>query len=184
MSLPILHSIVGASVAALCYPKNSLTKDWKFLLIAALIAVSPDLDYLLVYGLHMSYEWHRSFTHSIFFAPTIALLILLITRFSYLKLTLVYCIVLLSHGILDFLVSYEKGGVKLLYPLSDKRFEFETIKMFERTTNSWQEFINQASLELIIFAPILLVLLAAREFTATESVIGNGIRRLENKKAP
>ncbi|HEX8288576.1 MAG TPA: metal-dependent hydrolase [Pyrinomonadaceae bacterium] len=171
MSLPILHSIVGVSIVVLCYPRNSLTKDWKLLLFAALIAVSPDLDYLLVYGLHMSYEYHRSFTHSVFVAPAIALLILIANRFSHVKLTLVYTLVLLSHGILDFLVSYEKDGVKLLYPLSDKRFEFEMIEMFERTTNSWQEFINQASLELIIFTPILLILLLVREFLLTESAL-------------
>ena len=33
MSLPILHSIVGASLVALCYRRNSLAKDWRFLLI-------------------------------------------------------------------------------------------------------------------------------------------------------
>jgi membrane-bound metal-dependent hydrolase YbcI (DUF457 family) len=127
MSLPILHSIVGASLVALCYRRNSLAKDWRFLLIGALIAVIPDFDYLLVYGLDMSHESHRSFTHSIFFSLAVTLLALIVTRFSCIKRTVVCGLALISHGILDFLITSATGGVKLLYPLSDKRLEFEMI---------------------------------------------------------
>jgi membrane-bound metal-dependent hydrolase YbcI (DUF457 family) len=171
MSLPILHSIVGISIVVICYPRNSLAKDWRFLLFSALIAISPDLDYLLVYSLNMSYECHRSFTHSIFFALTVTFLVLALTRFSNIKRTLVCGLALLSHGIVDFLVSYEKGGVKLLYPLSDKRFEFEMISVFERLSNSWQEFADQALLETVLFTPIFLLLLLVREFVSSASSI-------------
>ncbi len=141
------------------------------MLLSCLVAVSPDLDYLPVYGFGMSYECHRSFTHSIFFALMVTLLILIITRFSYIKRTLACGTVLLSHGLVDFLVSYNKGGVKLLYPLSDKRFEFGLSGVFERIDNSLLEFIDQALLELILFTPILLLLLLFREYTVTESQV-------------
>ena len=142
-------------------------------MLGAGISFLPDLDYLLVYGLHMSHEYHRGFTHSIFFAFVATLLGLLITRFSCVRKTLVCGAVLLSHGIVDFFVSYEKGGVKLLYPLSDKRFELEMIGMFERMDNSLFEFIRQVSLELILFIPILLLLLTVREYWLNEYVVGN-----------
>src|SRR5687768_13887513 len=123
MSLPILHSLVGAGAVALCYSGNSSSPSWRFMLLGSLIAVSPDLDYLLVYGLNMCQECHRSYTHSIFFALAVTLLGLLLTSFSNIKRTLACGAALLSHGILDFLVAYDKAGVKLFHPFSQTRYE-------------------------------------------------------------
>lgn len=173
MSLPVLHSIVGMSIVVICYPRNSLVKDWRFLLLGTGISLLPDLDYLLVYGLDMSHEYHRSFSHSIFFAFIVTLSGLMITKFTYIKKTLVCGAILLSHGIVDFLVSYEKGGVQLLYPLSDKRFVFHISSIFERMNNSFTEFTSQASIELIFFTPFLLLLLLVREYRANGAVMEN-----------
>jgi membrane-bound metal-dependent hydrolase YbcI (DUF457 family) len=166
MSLPILHSIVGASIVALCYPKNSLSEDWKFLLLGSVIAVSPDLDYFLVYWYDMCQECHRSYTHSIFFALAITWLGLLLTGFTRIKRILVCGAALLSHGILDFLVAYENAGVKLFHPFSETRYQSNLSDVFIRTANSPHELINQAVLEFAVSAPLLLLILLVREYVS------------------
>lgn len=47
MPFPVAHSLVGASVAAAWRPQDSIGRDWKILLFAALLAVCPDFDFFL-----------------------------------------------------------------------------------------------------------------------------------------
>jgi cell shape-determining protein MreD len=45
------------------------------------------------------------------------------------------------------------------------------ISVFERLSNSWQEFADQALLETVLFTPIFLLLLLVREFVSSASSI-------------
>jgi membrane-bound metal-dependent hydrolase YbcI (DUF457 family) len=70
MPLPIAHGLLGACVIAALYPKPT-NRRYIPLFIGALLANAADFDFLLVFIFH-SKEWHRGFSHSIFFALVVA----------------------------------------------------------------------------------------------------------------
>jgi membrane-bound metal-dependent hydrolase YbcI (DUF457 family) len=95
--------VIGASVVAVFQPRKQLKKDWYVLLIGGIFAVAPDFDFFLVWILGLNRDWHRSFTHSIFFALFAGFLMLCGAKFTHFKLIIALTVCLLSHGILDFL---------------------------------------------------------------------------------
>ncbi len=77
MPLPIAHALVGASIAAAIHARPDPPHCYRMaLIVGAISANAPDLDFLLVFTLH-SRAWHRGFTHSFVFAGFVCLLFVL-----------------------------------------------------------------------------------------------------------
>lgn len=122
MPLPIAHSLIGASIVAASYPNRTPRENWKSLIVGAALATAPDLDLLVIWLFNLNRDWHRGFTHSLFFAVLVGLLIYVFKGRQFLKEAILFGLVVLSHGLFDALVSI-KGGVGLLWPFSH-RFAF------------------------------------------------------------
>lgn len=165
MPLPFAHSLVGASIIALLLPKISLIRDWKLFLAALFFSLAPDFDFFFVWVLGMGEHWHRSFTHSILFAVSITVLLLVVKGFSHARTILALGAVLLSHSFLDFLTTAHGGGAQLLFPFSSVRFGAG----FNRFFSSESEFVfsvllKQSLIELLIFTPVFLMVLVVRRY--------------------
>lgn len=167
MPLPFAHGLVGASVFALFLPKLSLVRDWKIFLAALFFSVAPDFDFFFVWVLGLGEHWHRGFTHSVLFAASITILMLLLKGFSHARTILALGSALLSHALLDSLTTAHGGGAQLLFPFSDVRFGAG----FNRFFTSESEFVlsvlvKQSLVELLIFTPIFLAVLVAKKYLA------------------
>lgn len=122
MPTSITHAIPAITVG-LGLGKDYLSK--RLILTGAFIACIPDLDLISVrfWGIAKdSIYGHRGYTHSIFFALILALIVSLFFYKSGFKkafIFLTFCAV--SHGILD---AFTEGGlgVALLWPMSDQRY--------------------------------------------------------------
>lgn len=130
---PVSQGVLGASLA------GSLSKSNK-LKIASLCGffggLTPDLDILIKSNTDplLSLEFHRHFTHSIFFVPLGALITSLFL-FLFLKKSLSFKEIyfysaagFLTHGLLDSCTSY---GTQLLWPILDKRFSWNIISIID-----------------------------------------------------
>ncbi len=168
MPLPIAHGLVGASIVAICRPQSSFTRDWKLLLFGAVLAISPDFDFFLVWGLHSGRGLHRGFTHSIPFALVVTFFLLAISGLPHIKAALVCGAAFLSHGLLDFATTKRGGGVELLFPFSTERLKLGVIGISE-FPHGFQllEIIKASVIEIIVFTPVLLVILLVREYAAS-----------------
>ncbi len=165
MPLPISHGLVGASVAALGQSRNSILRGWQSLLLGALLAISPDFDFFLVWGLHLGRGLHRGFTHSFVFAGVVTALMLVILGLSHIREAIIYGSAYLSHGLLDFSTTKFGGGVELLWPFSTQRFKLEVIGLSEFPVGfKLSEIIKYSVIELVIFVPLLLIILLLRKF--------------------
>ena len=122
------HLLLGACVAQI--PRTSTGKSsqalsfWHRSLIGGLVAVFPDIDYLLffIHPLDFLAYWHRAETHSLLLAPLWALLVArlwgLHAKFSVHRVTTFWISLLsiLSHIVSDTLTSY---GTQWFAPFSD-----------------------------------------------------------------
>ncbi|CAA6823172.1 MAG: Integral membrane protein [uncultured Thiotrichaceae bacterium] len=132
---PVTQGVLGAIAAQ----GTSATKNLaKAAFIGAIAAMTPDLDVLIRSSADplLNLEFHRQFTHSLFFIPIGGLLCSLILfpllgkrwGFSFTQ-TLLWCMVgFATHGLLDGCTSY---GTLLLWPLSDHRFSWDTISIID-----------------------------------------------------
>ncbi len=128
------------------------------LLGGAFLAVSPDLDFFFVFNLHLDENWHRGFTHSIFFAFMVTCLLLLGTGFSHVRSVMAGGAALVSHGILDFLTTAKGMGVELFFPFSDKRMSLGIFGVSEFNDGFYPaEMIKSGLIELSVFLPIFLI---------------------------
>jgi membrane-bound metal-dependent hydrolase YbcI (DUF457 family) len=170
MPLPIAHSLVGASIVALLRPQGSIKRDWPILALGAFLAVTPDFDFFVIWGLNLSRGWHRGPTHSILVAVVATALMLIVAGRAHLRSVLACGAALLSHGILDFLATKEGSGVRLLWPLSRARLKLGLFGLsdFQNGFN-WAELIRSLLIELTLFGPILLVLLLIREYLSSQA---------------
>lgn len=172
MPLPVSHSFIGASVAALLLsPGSSKQNRLMLLLFCALLANVPDLDFLMAWGLHLGTEWHRGFTHSFFFAVAAALLMFAAAGFSRARFFIACGAALLSHGVLDFLTTKDGGGVELLFPFSNERFKLGVIGVSEFERGFYfTEILKSGFIELIIFAPVFLFVLWVRGYIEKNNI--------------
>jgi membrane-bound metal-dependent hydrolase YbcI (DUF457 family) len=172
MPLPISHGLIGASTVALWRPYGLVSVDWPHLIFGAFLAISPDFDFFLVWGLHMR-GWHRGFTHSILMAVIVTILMLVTLGFSQIKNALAYGTAFLSHGLLDFATTKIGGGVKLLWPFLDNRFKLGLIGFSEFPYGfSVSEVVKSILIELLVFGPVLLLILLLRKFVFRASAQG------------
>lgn len=170
MPLPVAHGMLGALAIILIRPRTSFRQDWAFLLSGAFLAITPDFDFFFVWILKWGEEWHRGFTHSIFWAVVFTVLIYLAKKFSDFRTVLALGAALLSHSLLDFLTTKFDMGVELLFPFSDERFKLGLIGYLEFTQdNSALEFIKLGLIELIVLLPIFLIILRVSGYLSKPS---------------
>ena len=105
-------------------------------ILGCLAGLAPDLDVLIRSNSDplLKLEFHRQFTHSLFFIPIGALIVTLTTRFflkKYLSFKEAYLFCLFgyaTHGLLDACTSY---GTQLLWPFSDERVSWNNISVVD-----------------------------------------------------
>jgi membrane-bound metal-dependent hydrolase YbcI (DUF457 family) len=170
MPFPIAHGIIGASLFAATQKKVSRDKDIRLMLLAAGLAMLPDLDFLFtwLFDLH---GWHRSFTHSIAFAVVLGLVASHLAAAKSFRVATGLVLAPLSHGLLDALVSSGKGtGVELLWPISEHRFNLGLFDYFsfsfDPRIDLWTDIVSYvlkvSLLEAIVVGPMLFVVLTVK----------------------
>ncbi|MFH0266740.1 metal-dependent hydrolase [Vibrio rumoiensis] len=130
---PISQGVLGASAALLVSNKQYRTHAAK---VGCVAGLAPDLDVLIKSSSDplLALEFHRQFTHSLFFIPfgglIIALLLWLIVyrqipfKQTFLFATIGYA----THGLLDALTTY---GSQLLWPFSNQRIAWDVIGIID-----------------------------------------------------
>ena len=130
---PLSQGTVGAAFAQSTANKNNLLKIG---VIGFLAGLAPDLDVLIQSSTDpiLSLEYHRQFSHSLFFIPfgalIVALLIFPLVKKS-MNLKTVYIASLLgyaTHGLLDACTSY---GTLLFWPFSNERVTWNNISIID-----------------------------------------------------
>jgi len=164
MPLPIAHACIGASIATALAP-NAYTKPPSRVLIvvAAFLAVAPDLDFFFVWVLRMGSGWHRGFAHSIVFALLVASLVAVGFRAQWKRALPVLCAATVSHCLLDTLTSRLAPGAELFWPFFSRRYNAGFVDYFDfsikvRGSLEFSILILKISLvEAIIFIPLFLM---------------------------
>lgn len=132
---PVSQGVLGAVFAQTRGPKQALAKA---AVIGAIAGMAADLDILIKSSADplLAIEFHRHFTHSLFFIPIGGLLCSLLLhpllgrrwQLSYPQ-TLMWCVIgFATHGLLDGCTTY---GTKLLWPLSDRRYSLDIISIVD-----------------------------------------------------
>ena len=130
---PLSQGTVGAALAQSSASKKNI---FKISVIGFLAGLAPDLDVLIQSSTDpiLSLEYHRQFSHSLFFIPfgalIVALLIFPLVKKS-MNLKTVYIASLLgyaTHGLLDACTSY---GTLLFWPFSNERVTWNNISIID-----------------------------------------------------
>ncbi len=132
---PITQGLFGAVAAQTTSRRATLAKAS---LVGALAGMAPDLDILIrsADDSLLALEYHRHFTHSLFFIPIGGslcglLLFLVFGRLWKINLTTFMiwgCVGYATHGLLDGCTTY---GTRLLWPLSDTRFAWDLVPVID-----------------------------------------------------
>ena len=163
MPLPIAHGLLGASVIG-AVQSQSRKRYLATLLAGACLANLADFDFILVFVFH-SKSWHRGFSHSILFGLVVCLILVLSLGKRHLRKSIAYGLAFTSHGILDYLTTNEGSGVELLWPFSSERFVFGWVGLSEMpSTLTDFEIIRTLAVELICFAPLLILVLGLKRW--------------------
>ena len=130
---PVTQGAVGAAFAQTTAKKNNILLIG---FIGFLAGLAPDLDALIQSSDDpiLFLEYHRQFSHSLFFIPfgslLVALFIFPFVRGS-ISLKMVYLASFLgyaTHGLLDACTSY---GTQLFWPFSDERVTWNNISIVD-----------------------------------------------------
>ena len=130
---PLSQGTVGAAFAQSAANKNNI---FKIGVIGFLAGLAPDLDVLIQSSTDpiLFLEYHRQFTHSLFFIPFGSLIVALVLFplvKSSMSIKTVYFASLLgyaTHGLLDACTSY---GTQLLWPFSNARITWNNISIVD-----------------------------------------------------
>ena len=178
MPLPVAHSLVGASVAAAVQGKSQ--NWWKVLAIGAFLGVCPDFDYILNW-LRIGWGgWHHGFTHSFVFALVVGAVTALITGWRNVRTFIAFSAATASHGVLDYLIT-ESRGIALFWPFTDHRYKLEMPNPIDYTWNTasfWHTAVDVLRIsltELIIFAPLLLLVMLLRIMSIRKGKLLHGM---------
>jgi membrane-bound metal-dependent hydrolase YbcI (DUF457 family) len=125
---------MSATVVAALHPDFTLKRDWKYLLLGALLGVFPDFDYLLSWARFLDRGWHHDFTHSILFAFLMGFLTAAAIRKVRFREVMRYGLAMLSHPLLDFLYTHSRG-VELFWPFLDTRY---TVRLMPPIGYDWR----------------------------------------------
>tara|TARA_Y100000768_G_scaffold385196_1_gene370825 strand:- start:546 stop:1559 length:1014 start_codon:yes stop_codon:yes gene_type:complete len=130
---PLSQGTVGAAFAQSAVNKNNI---FKISVIGFLAGLAPDLDILIQSSTDpiLFLEYHRQFTHSLFFIPFGSLIVALVL-FPLVKNSMsiktVYFASLFgyaTHGLLDACTSY---GTQLFWPFSNERVTWNNISIVD-----------------------------------------------------
>jgi inner membrane protein len=164
MPFPVAHSLIGASVAAAL---DRTEARWQLLCFCGLLGVCPDFDYGLNW-LHVGRGgWHHGFTHSIIFALVVGALTAFVTGWRNVRGVVIFSAAIASHPLLDYFMT-ESRGVALWWPFTDRRYKFRGPNPIDYTLSStsfWDasaDVLRICFTELIIFAPVLLLVILLR----------------------
>ena len=131
---PLSQGLLGASASQSFAGKPG--KQRAALLVGLLAGMAPDLDVFIRSANDplLFLEFHRQFTHSLFFIPVGALLCTLIL-YPLLRRTLAFSTTYLyaflgyaTHGFLDGCTSY---GTQLFWPVSDVRISWNVVSIID-----------------------------------------------------
>lgn len=132
---PVSQGVLGAVFAQTRGPKSAMAKAAA---IGAMAGMAPDLDVLIRSSTDplLTLEFHRQFTHSLFFIPFGGLLCSLLLypllgkrwQLGYRQI-LLWCVIgYATHGLLDWCTAY---GTKLLWPLSHQPYALSIISVID-----------------------------------------------------
>lgn len=173
MPLPLAHALVGASAAAALRPAAQ-ESQWKPILIGAFLGICPDFDYALNMMRISGGGWHHGFTHSIAFAFLLGLITIVVLRDWKVRSFILFSAAAASHTLLDYLIT-ESRGVALWWPFTDHRYKLQISNPIDYTwsTASIGEvsagILKASIVELVIFAPVFLVVVLLRRVVQTSS---------------
>ena len=128
------QAVLGASFSQ-SFAKDK-SKQLTAMLIGALAGMAPDLD-ILIYSTDdplLFLEFHRQFTHSLFFIPFGALLCSFIfypfvkNKLSFSQIYLFSFLGFSTHGLLDACTSY---GTQLFWPFSNSRIAWDIVSIID-----------------------------------------------------
>src|SRR5690554_4739410 len=130
---PITHGLIGAATTQSFSNKDNIRQ---VTLVGFFSALLPDLDVFISRASDplLNVEFHRQFSHSLFFIPAGALIAtVLIWWLVKKKLSFkeTYFYSLLAYGsacLSDAATSY---GVQLIWPFTDERFSWNLISIFD-----------------------------------------------------
>jgi inner membrane protein len=137
---PVTQGALGAAFAQASTrdPSARASHLWKAAAVGALAGMAPDLDVLIRSSEDplLFLEYHRQFTHSLFFIPIGGLLCGLLFYWLFgqrwdlrLGQTLLWATIgYATHGLLDACTSY---GTLLLWPFSDWRISWDTVSVVD-----------------------------------------------------
>jgi inner membrane protein len=161
---PLTQGVMGAVASQQIAKRSHLLAATGFGLLAG---ITPDLDVLIRSSNDplLALEYHRQFTHSLFFIPFGSLICAIVFRLvlfwwsafrdkeiSFLQLWLYCLFAFASHGLLDACTTY---GTQLLWPFTDARIAWNTISIID-------PLFTIPLLVLILFAALKKNQLAAR----------------------
>lgn len=132
---PLTQGALGAA-AAQSFSSNNRKFIWLSFIAGWLAGMAPDLDILIRSDSKplLALEYHRHFTHSLFFIPFGAAVCALIfwtvskQKFSFRHLYFFSFLGLGTHGLLDACTSY---GTQLLWPFSNTRVAWDLISIID-----------------------------------------------------
>jgi len=131
---PLSQAMIGSGLAASAAKRDTVRKA---VVCGALGGMAPDIDIIIRSAADplMAVEYHRHFTHSIFFIPfgglLVAALIWLILyrrQGSFWTIYLFATLGFATHGFLDACTSY---GTRLLWPVSNLRVSWNVISIVD-----------------------------------------------------
>ena len=136
---PLSQACLGASLSQSV--AQDKTTQRSAMVIGALSGMAPDLDVLIrsTEDPLLFLEFHRQFTHSLFFIPFGALLCALffyvVIRLEWVKAKLTFSQIYIfsflgfaTHGLLDACTSY---GTQLFWPFSNERIAWNTVSIID-----------------------------------------------------
>ena len=132
---PVTQGIVATTAAQTYSKKNNLIIAS---IIGFLAGLAPDIDIFIRSNTDplLFLEYHRQFTHSLFFIPigsficTFTFYYLFAKKFSFsFKETYIFSTIgYATHGIIDSFTTY---GTQLLWPFTDARFAWNTVSVID-----------------------------------------------------
>lgn len=169
MPLPLAHALVGATIAVAVLPRD-MPRRVRAIALAATIAVAPDLDFGAPWLLHLKHDWHRGFTHSVFFALVVTLLIHAYYKAPRWRETFSLGLALLSHGLLDSVTTVGKRGVALLWPFTSHRVSLGWLPLDDFGLGALETdvilhiTVLELIRELVVFLPLFILVISMRRW--------------------
>ena len=145
-----------------------------------MLGVCPDFDYILNW-LRIGWGgWHHGFTHSFVFALFAGAVTVLITRWRSVRTFIAFSAATASHGVLDYVIT-ESRGIALFWPFTDHRYKLQIPNPIDytwSTSSFWDTAVDVLLIsltELIIFAPLLLLVMLLRIMSIRKGKLLHGM---------